>query len=129
MTIIDTSFMVDFLKGAPDAVGKMKELIGNDRAAITIITCYELLKGASLSSRKEENLAEVTKAISSMEVIDLSLEACAEAAEIYHELKEDGCLIGEFDIIIAAIARANHEALLTRDQHFKSVQELNIVKW
>ena len=60
-----------------------------------------------------------------MVIMDLSPEACEEAAEIYRELKEDGCLIGEFDIIIAAIARANHEALLTHDKHFKCVKGLD----
>ena len=127
--IIDTSVMVAFLKGLPDVVDKIDELTKNCNVSITTITYYELLKGASLSLMRQENLSEVTKAIANMVVFDLSLEACAEAAEIYRELKEDGCLIGEFDIIIAAIARTNHEALLTCDKHFKCVKGLELAKW
>jgi tRNA(fMet)-specific endonuclease VapC len=129
LTIVDTSVMVAFLKGSSDAVDKIDELTKNGNVSITTITYYELLKGASLSLRRQENLSEITKAIASMVVVDLSLEACAEAAEIYRELKEDGRLIGEFDIIIAAIARINHEVLLTRDKHFKCVKGLELANW
>ena len=129
MTIIDTSVMVAFLKGSPDTVNKIDELTKNGKVAITTITYYELLKGASLSLMRQENLLEITKLITNMVIVDLSLEACAEAAEIYRELKEDGRLIGEFDIIIAAIARTNHEALLTLDKHFKSVRGLELTNW
>jgi tRNA(fMet)-specific endonuclease VapC len=121
--------MVAFLKGLPDAVDKIDELTKNGNVSITTITYYELLKGASLSSRRQENLSEITKAIASLEVVDLSLAACTEAADIYHELKEAGCMIGEFDIIIAAIARTKHEVLLTHDKHFKCVKGLEIANW
>ena len=130
MTIIDTNVMVALLKGTPDTVEKINELINkNDRIAITIITAYELLKGAYLSSRRQENLLDVTETISNIQVLDLSPQSCAEAAEIYCELKKTGRLISEFDILIAAIAKTNGEAILTRDQHFKSITGLNLIKW
>jgi tRNA(fMet)-specific endonuclease VapC len=121
--------MVSFLKGLPDAVNKIDEVLKTTNVSITIITYYELIKGASLSINRKENLSEIKKALASIVVIDLSLEACTEAAEIYRELKEDGCMIGEFDIIIAAIARSNHEGLLTRDKHFKRVKGLDLAIW
>lgn len=130
MTIVDTNVMVAFLKGTPDTVEKINELVNtNDRIAITIITAYELLKGAYLSSRQQENLLDVTETISNLQILDLSPQSCAEAARIYWELKEKGRLIGEFDILIAAIAKTNCEAILTHDQHFKSVQGLQLIKW
>ena len=85
MTIIDTSVMVSFLKGLPDAVDKIDELQRTANVSITIITYYELLKGASFSLNRQENLSEIKKAIASMVVMDLSLEVCAEAAEIDRE--------------------------------------------
>jgi tRNA(fMet)-specific endonuclease VapC len=122
--------MVSFLNGTPDAVKKIEELTNQgNMIAITTITVYELLKGAQLSSRQKENLLEVTEAISSVQILDLSNDACLEAARIYCTLKEEGKLIGEFDILIAAIAKTNGEAILTRDQHFKSVPGLILAKW
>ena len=130
MTIIDTSAMVAFLNGTQDAVRKIEELTNQgDTIAVTTITVYELLKGAQLSSRQKENLLYVTEAISSVQILDLSNDACLEAARIYCTLKEEGKLIGEFDILIAAIAKTNGQAILTRDQHFKSVPGLILAKW
>ena len=130
MTIIDTSIIVSFLKGTPDTVRKIEELTNHrDTIAVTTITVYELLKGAQLSSRQKENLLDVTEVISSVQILNLSNEACLEAAKIYCTLKEEGKLIGEFDILIAAIAKTNGEALLTRDQHFKSIPGLILAKW
>jgi tRNA(fMet)-specific endonuclease VapC len=122
--------MVAFLKGTIDAVKKIEELTNQgDAIAVTTITVYELLKGAQLSSRQKENILDVTEAISSVQILDLSKDACLEAAKIYFALKEEGKLIGEFDILIAAIAKTNGEAILTRDQHFKSVPGLILANW
>jgi tRNA(fMet)-specific endonuclease VapC len=122
--------MVAFLNGTQDAVTKIEELTNQgDTIAVTTITVYELLKGAQLSSRQKENLLYVTEAISSVQILDLSNDACLEAAKIYCTLKEEGKLIGEFDILIAAIAKTNGEAILTRDQHFKSIPGLILAKW
>jgi tRNA(fMet)-specific endonuclease VapC len=122
--------MVSFLNGTPEAVKKIEELTNQgDIIAITTITIYELLKGAQLSSRQKENLLEVTEAISTVQILDLSNDACLEAARIYCTLEEEGKLIGEFDILIAAIAKTNGQAILTRDQHFKSVPGLILATW
>ena len=122
--------MVALLKGSSEAVEKIGELVDKtNRVSITIITVYELLKGANLSSKRQENLADVREAISNIQVIDLSPEACEEAANIYCELQKSGKLISEFDILIAAIAKTNGEAILTRDKHFRSIMGLDLVKW
>ena len=47
MTVIDTSVMIPFLNGSPEFVKKMNDVSnGNDPLVITIITVYEMLKGA-----------------------------------------------------------------------------------
>jgi tRNA(fMet)-specific endonuclease VapC len=122
--------MIALLKGSSDAVEKVSELVNEgERVATTIISAYELLKGAYLSSRRQENLQDIKAAISNIQVLDLSPEACEEASNIYCELKKSGNLISEFDVIIAAIAKTNGEAILTHDHHFKSIKGLNVIKW
>jgi predicted nucleic acid-binding protein len=122
--------MIALLKGSPDAVEKVSELVNQgEQVAITIISAYELLKGAYLSSKRQENLPYVKAAISNIQVLDLSTEACEEASNIYCELKKSGNLISEFDILIAAIAKTNDEAILTRDKHFKSIKGLELITW
>ena len=130
MTIIDTNVMVALLKGSSEAVEKIGELVDKtNRVSITIITVYELLKGVYLSSKRQENLMDVRQAISNIQVLDLSPDACEEASNIYCELHKSGKLISEFDILIAAIAKTNGEAILTRDKHFRSIKGLELIKW
>jgi len=130
LTIIDTSVIIPFLNGAPEIVDKVRDVSRtSDRVVITVITAYEMLKGAYLSSKREDNLRDVREAISNMEVLDLTPEACEEASSIFCSLKESGKMISEFDILIAAIAKANGEAILTRDQHFKSIKGIEVIQW
>ena len=37
--------------------------------------------------------------------------------------------MGEFDVLIAAIAKTNGEGILTRDKHFKLIKGLQIANW
>jgi len=61
----------------PEAVEKITVLEENgDPIATTIITTYELLKGAYLSRTCEESLAKITEILSSMQVLDLTFKAC-----------------------------------------------------
>jgi tRNA(fMet)-specific endonuclease VapC len=129
LTIIDTNVMIPFLKGAHEAVNKVNEVSNLGDISIAIVTAYELLKGARLSSKPQENLEDVKKAISCMQVLDFSSEACEEASVIFCELKKTGKMISELDILIAAIAKTNGEAILTRDQHFKSVKGIDLILW
>jgi predicted nucleic acid-binding protein len=128
--ILDTDILIALLKGetaANEAVRGLQEK--SDHVATTIITAYELLKGARLSSKSKDNLAEVPKLLSSIEVLDLTLRACEEASNVYLYSKKAGCLAGEFDVLIAAIARIYGETIMTRDQHFGSFQSVKVAGW
>jgi predicted nucleic acid-binding protein len=121
--------MVEIIKNSPVALAKIRELEEkNDRIATTIITVYELLKGASLSAKRQKNLQLAREAISSFHVLDLSPEACEEASSIFCELQKSGRLVSEFDILIAAIAKTNGEPILTRDRHFKRIKGLELIE-
>jgi tRNA(fMet)-specific endonuclease VapC len=131
MTILDTDIIVALLKGTPDAIQKITSIEEKgEPISTTIVTVYELLKGAYLSLWCEENLGKVTDAISNMQILDLTFNACEEAAKIYKELKNKGTIVGEFDTLIAAITRANNEELVTRDEHFELlIPESKLQKW
>lgn len=128
--ILDTDILVALLKGKPDADEAMRLMEENgDRVATTVITAYELLRGAYISSQLDRNLNEVHELLSNLEILDLTLQACEEASKIHRQLRKSGCLIGEFDVLIAAIARTHSEIIITRDDHFAMVQGINVAKW
>jgi tRNA(fMet)-specific endonuclease VapC len=132
MPVLDTNILVSLLKGDERAKEKVSSLTSAGSAIfVTTITAYELLKGASISSRPEENLAKVRDLLYTIPVLELSTEACEQASKIYKDLRARGKMIGEFDILIAAIvmSRDEEEPLVTKDAHFKNVEGLRMDKW
>jgi tRNA(fMet)-specific endonuclease VapC len=128
--ILDTDALVALLKGLPEADEALRRLEeNNNQISTTIISAYELLRGAYISSNPEKNLAEVRELLSNIQVIDLTLQSCEEASKIYRDLRKKGCLIGEYDILIAGIAKTLADIVLTRDAHFKLVQGLTSMEW
>jgi tRNA(fMet)-specific endonuclease VapC len=130
LVALDTDILVSLLKGAPDAIEKIRALQeGGNRISTTIITAYELVKGAYMSSRSDENLARVRESMSNLRVLELSFGAAEEAARIYKELRDRGRLISEFDVLIAGIVKFHDEPLVSRDEHFKAIRGMKLVNW
>lgn len=130
MVVLDTNIMVSLLKDEGETREKIRSLErSGERISTTVISAYELLKGAQISSRSEENLAKVRELISSVRVLGLSVSACEQASRIYRELRQRGRMIGEFDILIAAIVRTFDEKLVSKDVDFKAVLGLDVLNW
>lgn len=88
---------------------------------IISITEYELLKHQD--KLKREVAIEFIKRVS---VYGFDRIAAARAAEISRVLGSSGKRINENDILIAGIALANNEILLTRDKKFERIESGNI---
>ncbi len=130
MVVLDTNIMVSLLKdeeGAKEKIGSLER--SGERISVTAITVYELLKGAWISARSQENFARVRELISSLRVLGLSIGACEQASEIYKELRHRGKMIGEFDILIASIVMTFDEKLVSKDVDFKTVRGLKVLNW
>lgn len=130
MAALDTDILVSLLKGVPDAIKKIRALQeSGTEISTTMITAYELLKGAYMSSKSTENLAKVRESVSNLHVLELSFGAAEEASRIYKELRDRGMLIGEFDVLIAGIVKFYDESLVTRDEHFRSIRGMKLISW
>jgi predicted nucleic acid-binding protein len=121
---------VGLLKGDKKAITTINKLqCAGEPLRTTIITAYELLKGAAISSKPEENLAIIRDLLFSIPILTLSYGSCEEASRIYSKLKRKGQIIGDFDILIAAIVIYNDETLISRDEHFRLIENLNLQMW
>ncbi len=128
--ILDTDALIALLNGDPDADEAIRSLEEKDEElATTIISAYELLRGAYISSNPEKNLVEVKELLLNIEVLDLTLQACEEASRIYRDLRKKGSLIGEDDVLIAGIAQARAKTIVTRDAHFKIIRGIHTIEW
>jgi predicted nucleic acid-binding protein len=113
MVVFDSSIVVDVMKKNKAARALIESHTENGRIAITIVTKYEILRGTD-----KEDLNLVSKWLNQFIVYDFDDHAIAEVVKAYKKLKEHGNLINEFDMIIAGIATANGETLITKDRDF-----------
>ncbi len=119
MVIFDTNLLIDALSGQKKAIETIESYKGKENAAITILSKYELLKGKKFSEQQT-----MDDMIGGLNAYGLGEREVGECASIYRALKAKGKLIDEFDILIAGIAVANNEKLVTNDTGFKEIKKL-----
>jgi tRNA(fMet)-specific endonuclease VapC len=121
MTFLDTSVIIDFLVGDEKIVSLIGELAAKDEIKTTTITEYELLKHKTELKRQ---VAE--RFLSSLLVCPFDRASARKAALLFEKLSKDGKMINENDLLIAGIALAHDELLLTRDRKFSILDDANI---
>lgn len=122
MYCLDTSIIINFLRGDNFIIGKVKELTEIGDIYITPITLCELFKGIYLSSKSKQELEILDSFISSVFLLDFDKESCKEFGKEHAILKKIGKVTNEFDLMIACIAKKNNLILVTQDKkHFKDM--------
>lgn len=110
MVCLDTTFLVELGRGRPNAVRKMKELVGSgERVATTMVNMVEFYEGAWAHARAPEKVAEVEGVLEGLVVLDLNLVAAKEFGRLKRELQRGGRAVGDWDLLIAAVALAYGE--------------------
>ncbi len=121
MTLLDTSVIIDFLAGDQKIVSIVKEILTAEAVKTTTISEYELLRHKNKIRKKAAELFLLGVVVCSFDRV-----AAKEAAKLFEELRDTGRMINENDLLIAGIALANNEVLLTRDQKLAHVGKANI---
>lgn len=128
MYILDTDIVINFLRGEE----KIKQLVYNfytKNTCITFITLSELFFGAYNSKYTPQHLKEINFLTDFVDVLHPDFNACKLFGKIKSELKNSGKIIGDFDIMIAAIAIANDFILVTNNiKHYSTINELKLYK-
>ncbi|MGD0643606.1 MAG: type II toxin-antitoxin system VapC family toxin [Candidatus Bathyarchaeia archaeon] len=121
MTFLDTSVIIDFLAGDQRIIAVAKEILNKEDVKTTTITEYELLRH---KTKIKKQAAE--RFLSGAIVCSFEREAAKKAATLFEELQDSGRMINENDLLIAGIALAHDEVLLTRDQKLASIGKYKI---
>ncbi|MFW9914266.1 MAG: type II toxin-antitoxin system VapC family toxin [Candidatus Thorarchaeota archaeon] len=130
MAVLDTDLLVAYLRRIPDARNWVENQEDEEPFYITPIQLLELFKGAFQSERQHENVVEIRKLISGLEILQITSQSAETFGKIFATLKDEGVLIGEFDMIIASVALANSQPVVTRNtDHFNKVQGLIVIRW
>ncbi len=129
MLCLDSDILIGHLRKRPEALQFLQEHESNGFVT-TIITKFELLVGAKISQRREENLAIVRALISRIPSLDFGLAEVEECSEIFAGLQQRGKLIEMRDIFIGGTCRRFNIPLVTRNiDHFKRIEKLNLIQW
>lgn len=124
--ILDTNIVSAWLKGETDVADNIDKA---ESVYLPIIVVGELYYGASFSTQVEKNLSDLKKLASRYPVLTLDEETTSIYGTIKSNLRKKGKPIPENDIWIAAIAIQNDVTLVTRDAHFKEIEEVSILAW
>jgi len=122
---LDTNIAVDILNGKEETLKKLSKY---DIFYLPITVCGELLFGALNSNRKKRNEKTFKAFIKKCKILNSNILISEEYASIRLELKKKGTPIPENDIWIAAICKVNKIPLITRDFHFKNIDNIKLVK-
>jgi predicted nucleic acid-binding protein len=122
VTFLDTSVIIDFLAGDQRIVAIVKEIFNKEDIKTTAITEYELLRH---KTKIKKQAAE--RFLSGAIVCSFDREATKKAVVLFQELQDVGRMVNENDSLIAGIALAHDEVLLTRDQKLASIGKDKII--
>ncbi|PKL15278.1 MAG: VapC toxin family PIN domain ribonuclease [Spirochaetae bacterium HGW-Spirochaetae-5] len=120
--LLDTNIIIDLFNGV-DAV--TKKLINADEVFVPNVVIGELYFGLYGSKKTKSNIKRLEDFILSSTVINTNIETARIYGYIKNELKKKGTPIPENDIWIAALAKQHSLKVLTRDKHFKSVDNID----
>lgn len=104
-------------------------MLAGDRFGVCLPVLCEYHGGIRLGSRYARNLARLRAALKRLRIWPADELTALEFADIYLELRADGAMLAQFDLLIASIARQRQLTLLTADRDFDPVKGLQIENW
>jgi tRNA(fMet)-specific endonuclease VapC len=124
--LLDTNIAIALLEGDDTVLSNL------DRAPevfIPAVVLGELFFGAAKSGRPSENTAKVERFAAGRAILACDLDVAREYGRLKQQLKEKGRPLPENDVWIAAAAKRHGMVLVTRDRHFREVEDLQTADW
>ena len=124
---MDTDWAIDYLHKAEGTVRRLEDLLA-EGIGLSIVSLAELYEGLARSRNADADSEALRLFLEAVEVVPLDDAACRLFGEERARLREEGNLIGDMDILIAATAISNNLTLLTNNtRHFKRMQRLKLI--
>lgn len=131
MVVLDSDFLVAMLRGNEEAK-KFQQTLDQSESTYftTVINAYELLVGAHLHFRAQENLNAVQDLLAHLTILPMTAPAVSIAARITAHLSREGTPIDVQDVYIAAIALAHGQDIVSRNKRdFDRIPDVNVRAW
>ncbi len=123
--VLDTNVYCDYAEGLPSAVDFLA-IHGEEEFFLPSIVIGELTYGFMKGSRQDFNERKLLQIIKKLQIgiIDVRRDVARKYAFIYSSLVSRGTKIPINDVWIAACCMEIGGTLLTRDQHFQHVEQI-----
>jgi predicted nucleic acid-binding protein len=125
MTVLDSSFIIDYWEGEPYAKTFLGGLSDTEPVWVPTLVLYELYAGALLSDSPADTITSVATDLDWADPLPFDDGAAREAADIRADLSQRGEPINPVDMLIAGIARDASMTLVACDDHFDRVADLD----
>ena len=131
MVLLESSFLVDVLRNKESAVLLLKEFEHRREPTIVVAapSVVELWEGALKSKLSGQEKLRVDNLLSFATILPLDLKSAKHTAEIVSELSKKGVALEPHDAMIAGIAFANEEIIVTRDNQFAQIPDLKVLTY
>ncbi|CAN5764088.1 type II toxin-antitoxin system VapC family toxin [soil metagenome] len=129
-TLLDTDILSNLMRRHPVAIGRAQTYLATyPQLTISILTRYEILRGFRARGATTQ-LTTFDRFCSANEGLPLTDAIIVRAADIYADLHQRGCLIGDADILIAATTLEHGLVVATNNtSHFGRVAGLSLENW
>ncbi len=116
--LVDTDWIIDGLANKSDAITALRTL-ARDGIAVSIVSFAELYEGAYGSQNPQGEIARIQQFLTSYPVINLSDVITDRFGQARAQLRSQGRLIPDLDLLIGVTATVNNLTVMTRNvRHF-----------
>jgi tRNA(fMet)-specific endonuclease VapC len=103
------------------------------RAGHRFISCYpvlcELEAGIQQTPKPEENRRRLGQLLRHVRLWPLDSETARLYGKVYIELRDQGRVLSQIDMVLAALARQHKLIVLTTDRDFEALSDLRVENW
>lgn len=124
--IIDTDVCIDFLRGKSKIVQLFSEILESEEVYISVLTVYELFKGAFT----EKAQRAVKEFVSYFETIYINHEIAEVGGKFYREYRKKRITLSTVDCLIMATAKVYGLKIITRNiKHYPESQLISEISY
>jgi tRNA(fMet)-specific endonuclease VapC len=124
--LVDADWLIDAVIGRPAAVRTLERL-SDDGLAVSIVAMAELYEGAFGTPNPQDALTAFREFLGAYAILPLTDPVVEHFARLRATLRQQGQLIPDMDLFIAATALESDLALVTRNvRHFGRIPSLQL---
>ncbi|QSW98284.1 PIN domain-containing protein [Haloterrigena alkaliphila] len=128
--ILDTSFLIDTLRGEETVEEAVRTVDERGTAQVSSITVMELWEGIHLADSSDHERTVVENLLTDVRELPFDRECATTAGAINATLQRDGAPIEDANVMIAATALVHDVPIVTNNvAHFDRIDDLEILTY